>query len=143
MDRRKRLRWLATPEGMRSAALTQEQRRQPGRFVVGGLRLIDGRVVLHAVEQGPAFNIIRDLKGRPLIGDQAQAWYRWRTRQAATQFVGRWGLEDLHVFDLDWADVLSGSVVVEATSLEEAAQGRLFDSNGSASGEGERETPPA
>lgn len=107
MHRMQRLRFLATPRGMRVAAARQAERRGGAdhRFVLGGLRLVGGRVVLMAVEQGPAFNILRPVQ----LTDRPAAFYRWRTRQAATQFRDRWGLADLHVYDLDFADVLPAS----------------------------------
>jgi hypothetical protein len=105
MNRRARLKWLCTDEGRRVAAATARRRRGglDHRFVLGGLRLVEGgRIELHAVEMGPAWNIVRPVQ---LTADAAR-FYCWRTRQAATQFMLRWELADVHVFDLQWADVL-------------------------------------
>jgi len=104
MNRRNRLRALCTPKGMRTAALTQRQRRGAAdhRFVLGGLRMVQSRIELRGVEMGPAWNIIRPIA----LTSDVDRFYRWRTRQAATQFMHRWALADLHVFDLGWADVL-------------------------------------
>lgn len=44
----------------------------------------------------------------PILTSDPQRFCRWRTRQAATQFKNRWRLEDLHVYDIQFADVLPG-----------------------------------
>lgn len=108
MHRRQRLAFIATPKGMRVAHRVQSERRggNDHRFVLGGLRLSGGRVVLKAVEMGAAYNILRPIQ----LTESAQFFYRWRTRQAATQFRDRWRLADLHVYDLDFADVLPDDV---------------------------------
>ena len=103
-NRRARLRALATPEGMRVAAAVQAQRRGglDHRFVVGQFFLVGGRVVLHAVRMGAAFDIPRPLQ----FTDDAAFFYRWRTRQAAHQFAVRWSIAEFHVVDLAFLDVL-------------------------------------
>lgn len=108
MNRRQRLRQLATPRGMRRAARVQDERRGgvDHVYVVGGLRLVGGRIVLMCVEMGAAWNIIRPIQ----LTSEARSFYRWRTKQAATQFAARWGLGDLHVYNLDYADVLPGAL---------------------------------
>lgn len=102
--RRDRLKWLATPKGMATAALTQKQRRggTDHRMVIGSFRMRDRRVTLYAVECGPSFDIPRPIR---LTSDSAR-WNRWRTRQAASEFVKRWTIPNVHVIDLDWIDVL-------------------------------------
>lgn len=90
---------------MRAAALTQRQRRGDDTthvYVVGGMRLIGNAITLAAVEQGPALNIIRPIQLTP----DARRMYRWRTKQAASQFIDRHTLADLHVFNLAWLDIL-------------------------------------
>jgi hypothetical protein len=103
-NRRERIRRLTTPEGMRAAALRQQQRRGEGDHVhvIGGLRSRGGLVVLMAIEADHALAIVRPLR---LTADTTR-WNRWRTRQAATQFIARHQLADVHVLNLDWHDVL-------------------------------------
>lgn len=89
---------------MAAAALMQRQRRggTDHRFVVGTFYLVGDRVVLHAVECGPAYDVPRP----PVLTDDARRFNRWRTRQAAHQFCQRWHLDDCHVVDLHFLDVL-------------------------------------
>ncbi|HEV2293808.1 MAG TPA: hypothetical protein VGR35_08120 [Tepidisphaeraceae bacterium] len=56
-----------------------------------------------AIEQGPALDILRPLR----VTENADLMYRWRTKQAASQFVARHGIMDVHVFNLSWLDVLA------------------------------------
>lgn len=95
---------------MRAAAKVQADRRgdvATHRFVVGGFRLVEGAVVLFAVEQGPAFDIVRPVR----LTSTAAAFYRWRTKQAAHQFHTLHQLADVHVIDLGFLDVLDGSTL--------------------------------
>ena len=104
-NRRDRIRRLTTTAGMRTAALTQQQRRgtaETHRLVVGGFRMAEGRVTLYAVEQGPALDIVRPIR----LTNEAARFYCWRTKQAARQFAARHELADVHVVDLRWLDVL-------------------------------------
>ena len=89
---------------MAAAALTQRKRRGDAtthRFVLGGFRMDRGTIVLYAVEQGPALNILRPVK----LTCHAAAMC-WRTKQAAHQFQVRHGVVDVHVVDVGFLDVL-------------------------------------
>lgn len=108
MNRTAHLRKLATPAGMKAAALTQSKRRGDYKthpYVVGGLRLINNCIVLVAVEKGAAWNIIRPIR----LTANATLQYRWRTKQAAAQFIDRHQLPDLHVWHTGWLDILPWS----------------------------------
>lgn len=104
-NRRSRIKRLTTPAGMKRAALIHSKRKGnmiTHRYVLGGMKLIDRQIVLQAVEQGPGMNIIRPIQ---LTAD-AFLQYRWRTKQAAHQFMNRHELKDMHVFSVHRLDVL-------------------------------------
>lgn len=104
MNRRQRLRRLATIPGMKEAAAVQAERRGDGShpYVVGHFCKVNGRVMLRCVYAGPAYDIPRP----PAFTYEAERFNRWRTRQAAHQFVQRWKL-DAHVFDIGYLDVFN------------------------------------
>lgn len=90
---------------MRAAALKQSKRKGTDKthtHVLGGMRLLAGRIVLFAVEQGHAQNIVRPIR----LTDQWPLMYKWRTKQAASQFMHRHELPDLHLFDTHYMDIL-------------------------------------
>ena len=99
------LRRIQTPEGMAAAALRRDQRRggHDHRFLAGRFVFeFDERVLLEAIEMGPAWDIVRPVR----FTSCARLWYRWRTRQAAQQFIDRWSIRDVRTLDLDFLDVL-------------------------------------
>lgn len=105
-DRRKRLRELATPTGMKRAWRVQQRRRgshATHRYIVGRFTLDAGRVTLEAVAQGPAMNILHPVR----CTATCRNWYWWRTRQAAQQFIHRHALRDVHSIDTVFLDILT------------------------------------
>lgn len=104
---------------MRAAALRQQQRRggTDHVHVIGGLRRADSCVVIMAIEAGAALNIIRPLQ----LTSNPDRWNRWRTRQAATQFIQRHGLRNLHVLNLDWHDILPAQADPRCRKINSAA----------------------
>lgn len=93
-------------------AATVQQLRRGGadhEFVVGCFRLVAGRVTLACVYSGPAFNIEERLT------DDARRFARWRTKQAAWQWLQlRPGL-DCRVIHLGRLDVLATDLVAPAS----------------------------
>lgn len=111
-----------TPAGIRAAAARKYATLADRRFVVGGLRMIAGRVVLLAVATyGDGRAICRPIR----LTDQARTWHRWRTRQAADQFAKRHRLADVHVYDLNFADVLDGGVDGASSAIDAAHRRRV------------------
>lgn len=101
---------------MSKAAKVQRLRRgdyKSHRFVVGNFALEAGRVVLRCVYMGRAYDVPRP----PVFTTDATCFYRWRTRQAATQFRDRWGL-DAHVYDLHFMDVLPAAPAPSGKGLQ-------------------------
>jgi hypothetical protein len=92
------------PADMHAAAQVQAARRGGAdhEYVVGCFRLVDGVVVLAAVARGAAWSI----PDPPCLTVNAAAFARWRTKQAAWQWLPlRPGL-DAHVIHLGRLDVL-------------------------------------
>jgi hypothetical protein len=90
---------------MKRAALIQAKRRgtiNTHKLVLGSFRLSKGVITLFAIEQGDALNIIRPIQ----FTDEPARMYRWRTIQAASQFKDRHDIQDTHVVNVHWLDVL-------------------------------------